>query len=126
MRFEITLISLLVSLFGAICVGELFLAQLTPHSVHYREPHSSVGISSSTYRSGVRNADLGRSARLTCAEPYDPTGPFMFVRNKAHMKKVNFKKDLIFACVRCGHCFGCIRCFVLVDGEPVEVADSVE
>jgi hypothetical protein len=38
MRFEITLISLLGSVFGAICAGELFLAQLTPHSVNCREP----------------------------------------------------------------------------------------
>jgi hypothetical protein len=61
MRFEITLISLLRSVFGAICAGELFLAQLTPHSVYCREP-AILSLELHRVRSGVRNAILGRSA----------------------------------------------------------------
>jgi len=88
MRFEITLISLLESVFGAICAGELFPAQLTPHWVYCREP-AILGLE--LHR--VLNAaafempSWEEVPRLTCTEPYDPTGPFMFARNKAHMKR---------------------------------------
>jgi hypothetical protein len=94
MRFEITLISLLVSLFGAICAGELFLAQLTPQSVCRREPT----ILRLELHRVLTAAAFEMPSREEVPRPYlhrtvDPTGPFMFAGNKAHMKKVNFKKD---------------------------------
>jgi hypothetical protein len=94
MRFEITLVSLLVSVFGAICAGELFLAQLTPHSVYCREPAIlRLELHRVLTAAAFEMPSWEEVPRLACTEPYDPTGPCMFARNKAHMKKLNFKND---------------------------------
>ena len=65
---------------------ELCLAQLTPHWVYCREP-AILGLELHRVLTAAafEMPSWEEVPRLTCTEPYDPTGPLMFARNKANM-----------------------------------------